>query len=168
MTLKYTTSAMPKLFGVLLLAALLPLPSLAHGDADEDSDDAGSYRHHSIEGTWDTTVTVRLCGSGTVLQAFRAMSLFGADGALVATSVVAPTPSLGQWWRTGPDRYLAKMRFFRYDAAGAFLGVQQLTRNISMNRSGTEFSGVVTVEIFDTFNNLIQSGCSTEVSKRLF
>ncbi|MEP6548866.1 MAG: hypothetical protein ABJD53_15500, partial [Gammaproteobacteria bacterium] len=30
---------------------------------------------------------------------------------------------------SGPDRNLAKMRFFRYDGAGAFLGVQQLTRN---------------------------------------
>ena len=43
-----------------------------------------------------------------------------------------------------------------------------VTRTISMNESGTEFSGVVTVEILDPLNNPIASGCSTEVSKRLF
>jgi hypothetical protein len=165
MTRRNMASAIPKLIGGFVLGALIPMSCMAFG---EDTDTDGAYRHHSIEGTWDTTVTVRVCGSGAAVQTFRAMSLFGADGSLVATSVVAPPPSLGQWWRVGPDRYLAKMRFFRYDTAGAFLGVQQLTRTISMNASGTEFTGVVTVEIFDTLNNPIASGCSTEVSKRLF
>ncbi|MDP9087628.1 MAG: hypothetical protein M3O26_02650 [Pseudomonadota bacterium] len=165
MTRMNMASAIPKLIGGLVLGALIPLSCMA---LSEDTDTDVMYRHHSIEGTWDTTVTLRVCGSGAVIRTFRAMSLFGADGSLVATSVVAPPPSLGQWWRVGPDRYLAKMQLFRYDTTGAFLGVQQLTRTISMNESGTEFSSIVTVEIFDPLNNPIANGCSTEISKRLF
>jgi hypothetical protein len=56
----------------------------------------------SIEGVWDSTVTLQVCGSGPVSRTFRAINLFEHQGGLVATSEAVPPPSLGRWrWTVG-------------------------------------------------------------------
>jgi hypothetical protein len=146
-----------------VLGMLLPLV----GDAGDFRD--GDSRHQAaIEGVWDTTVTLFTCDSHIILRTFRGTNLFEEDGSNVATSVAAPTPTLGRWRYLGGRRYVAIGRFFRYDPAGTFLGWTQLTRTIEMKPDEQSFASVVKTDLFDVFDNAVGAGCGSELSKRIY
>jgi hypothetical protein len=150
-----------------LLAALLGLALPIVSDAGDFRE--GDGRHHaSIEGVWDTTVTLTTCDTNIILRTFRGTNLFEEDGSNVATSVAAPTPTLGRWRHLGGRRFSASGRFFRYDPAGTFLGSTQLTRTIEMKPDEQTFTSVVKTELFDVFDNPVGTGCGTELSKRIY
>ena len=125
-------------------------------------------RPDRLEGVWDSVVTLRDCGTQSELQSFRALNVFERDGALVATSTVAPTPSVGRWERLGPARYRASGRFLRYGAGGVFEGMQQVSRTIQMDASGDSFTSVVEIEVFDVFDVVIGQRCATETARRIY
>jgi hypothetical protein len=147
----------------VLLGMALPIVSNA-GDFR-----AGDGRHQaSIEGVWDTTVTITTCDTNIIVRTFRGTNLFEEDGSNIATSVAAPTPTLGRWRHLGGHRYFAIGRFFRYDPAGTFLGWTQLSRTIEMKPDEQSFTSIVKTDLFDIFDNPVGSGCGTELSKRIY
>jgi hypothetical protein len=75
--------------------------------------------------------------------------------------------AFGRWQYLGRRRYIDVERFFRYNPDGSFAGVQRITRNITLSRDGDHFTGTISVEIFDANDNLIGTGCSTELTKRV-
>ena len=50
---------------------------------------------------------------------------------------------------------------------GSFAGVQRLTRNFTLSQDGDHFTGTIGIEIFDVNDNLIGTGCATEITKRV-
>lgn len=147
----------------ILLAMLLPVI----GAAGDFRDEPGRHRA-AIEGVWDTTVTVLTCDTKIILRTFRGTNLFEEDGSNVATSVAAPTPTLGRWRFLGGRRFFAIGRFFRYDPAGTFLGWTQLSRTIEMKPDESVFTSTVKIEQFDIFDNAVGESCGTEISKRIY
>jgi len=146
-----------------LLGMALPIISAAGDFRDGDG------RHHdAIEGVWDTTVTLLTCDTNIILRTFRGTNLFEEDGSNVATSVAAPTPTLGRWRHVGGRRYFAIGRFFRYDPAGTFLGWTQLSRTIEMKPDESSFTSKVKTELFDIFDNPVGTSCGSELSKRIY
>jgi hypothetical protein len=142
---------------------MLPIISSASDYREPDG-----RRHAAIEGVWDTTVTITTCDTNIILRTFRGTNLFGEDGSNVATSVAAPTPTLGRWRYLGGRKYVAIGRFFRYDLSGTFLGSTQLSRSIEMKPDGQSFTSVVKSELFDIFDNPVGTGCGSELSKRIY
>ena len=133
------------------------------------SDPSSSSRH--IEGVWDEHVTIVNCANGAPIVTFRATNLFASGGALTAVNNNSPAttgPTLGTWWRVSRHGdFGAKMRFFRFNPDGTYAGYQEITRAIFVDPDGQSLSGTVTYQTFDANDNLIQSGCSTEVGARV-
>jgi hypothetical protein len=151
---------------------VLALPSVMPGAAGASEPTAATTALHALRerlpGVWDSTVTTKDCTTGTPLMTFRAMNQSAPGGSVVATSTVAPYPSLGTWRRLEGRSYSAEIRFFRYDATGVFLGPQQTTRTIELSETGDAYTSEAFIEVFDTSDNLISTFCADEAATRLF
>jgi len=127
-----------------------------------------SANARKLEGVWEAQVTVRVCQTGVPVGTLRGMTTFIRGGALVGTNANPNPPiSFGRWQYLGGRRYSSVERFFRYNPDGSFAGVQRLTRNFTLSRGGDQFTGTVSVEIFDANDNLIATGCATEITRRV-
>ncbi|MDQ3256704.1 MAG: hypothetical protein M3R15_22905 [Acidobacteriota bacterium] len=148
---------------------------LQSAQESQDEQRSEKSRHFSanarkIEGVWESQVTVRVCQTGAPIAPFRGMTMFIRGGSLIATNNNPPTtlgPAFGRWQHLGGRRYNAVFRFFRYNPDGSFAGVQRVTRNITLSPWGDDFTGTISIEIFDGNDNLIQTGCATETAKRV-
>jgi len=157
-----TTSSFSKMLIVGLIAAL---PAATFG---EDLQTSFYGFRPAIEGVWDSTVTLQVCGGGPVIREFRALNLFEEDGSLVATSVAVPPPSLGRWRWTGGRTYTAQFQYLRLGAGGVFEGTTRVTRQIKMAADGKSFTSVVSTQFFDLTDTLFAEGCGMESAKRVF
>ena len=121
-----------------------------------------------IEGVWEAQVTRRDCKSGDALGTFRGMTNFIAGGSVIGTnSNPNPPTTYGRWQYLGRRRYVAIERLFWYNTDGSFAGVQRITRNITLAQDGLHLTGVNTSEIFDVGGNLVGTGCTTDVTRRV-
>jgi hypothetical protein len=148
----------------LALGLIVALPTTTFGG------DAVSAFHRppTIEGVWDSTVTLQVCGSGPVIRTFRAINLFEHHGALVATSEAVPPPSLGKWRWTGGRTFRAQFQFMRLGAGGVFEGMTRVTRAIELAPDGKSFTSVVSTQFFDVANTLFAEGCGKESATRVY
>jgi len=148
----------------LIVGLIAALPATTFGGDVETL----FHSRPSIEGVWDSTVTLQVCGGGPVLRTFRALNLFEDDGALVATSEAVPPPSLGRWRWLGGRTYRAQFQFMRLGAGGVFEGMTRVTRHIQMAADGKSFTGVVSTQMFDVTDTLFAEGCGKESAARVF
>ena len=123
-----------------------------------------------LEGTWRVQLTIRDCQTGAELRTIRALFTFAKGGTLTATtagqSPALFTPNLGVWGHTGGNTYSAVSEAFVFNAAGAWMQTHRLTRAIALSSDANEFTDRVAVEIFDTNDNLLGTGCGTSVATR--
>jgi hypothetical protein len=161
-------------FGIAL--TLTPNLSQAQGAADsrDDRDSRGSGKTaddaRPIEGLWQSEVTIRVCQTGDAVVTFRAVNMFIRGGALSVTDDAPPTlrgPGFGQWYHAGGRRYTDGFRFNQFSPDGTFAGVFKVARKITLNHAADRFTSSVTADIFDANNNLVESVCATETSRRL-
>lgn len=152
-----------QLGSMLVLAAALPAVS----PAAEGANPAPVLQ--AIEGVWDSTVTLRSCQNPAIVIAnFRALNQFNRHGSLVATSQVAPPPSLGHWEWLGGRSFRATFRFQRFGAGGVFEGTTQVIREIQLAADGNSFTGVVATELYDLSDTLFARGCGAEAARRVY
>ncbi|HEX4973269.1 MAG TPA: hypothetical protein VFV69_19660 [Steroidobacteraceae bacterium] len=147
----------------LVVGLIAALPATTFGGEVETL----FHSRPSIEGVWDSTVTLQVCGGGPVLRTFRALNLFEDDGSLVATSEAVPPPSLGRWRWLGGRTYRAQFQFMRLGASGVFEGMTRVTRHIQMAADGKSFTGVVSTQVFDVTDTLLAEGCGKESATRV-
>ncbi len=156
---------------IMLTLTLTHILVSAQGSEDEQrSDDSreSSANARRLEGVWEAQVTVRNCQTGAPVGSLRGMTTFIRGGSTVGTNANPNPPiAFGRWRYLGRRRYIDAGRFFRYNPDGSFAGVQRITRNITLSQDGDHFTGTVSVEIFDTNDNLIATGCATETTKRV-
>ncbi|HJY39143.1 MAG TPA: hypothetical protein VJ299_16825 [Steroidobacteraceae bacterium] len=148
----------------LIVGLIAALPATTFGGEAETL----FHSRPSIEGVWDSTVTLQVCGGGPVLRTFRALNLFEDDGSLVATSEAVPPPSLGRWRWLGGRTYRAQFQFMRLGAGGIFEGMTRVTRQIQMAADGKSFTSVVSTQVFDVTDTLFAEGCGKESATRVF
>jgi hypothetical protein len=134
----------------------------------ETSSHHASAQSRRLEGVWEAQVTQRNCLTGDALRSFRGMTTFLREGASISTNNTPNPPlALGRWKYLGGRRYQDVGRFFRYNPDGSFAGVQRITRNLELNQAGNQMTGTVSIEIFDASDHLIQTGCATEITRRV-
>jgi hypothetical protein len=158
---------------LLLVVAMLPAASLAADSTVKTSsataDLTALAQLTTIQGVWDSTVTLTSClDPAIVLISFRALNQFNQHGSLIATSQVAPPPSLGKWEWLGGRRYRAKFRFQRFGVGGVFEGLTQVTREIRLAADRNTFTSVVATELYDLSDTLFARGCGRETARRLY
>lgn len=152
----------------VIVAALLGLVTLFAGSPSVPAAEA-QRPQATIAGVWDSAVTITNC-NGTVLANFRGLGLFGADGSLEQTNNMPPTLGkigLGLWHSLGQQHYTATFEFFRFDATGAYLGTQMVSRDIQLDRAGNSFTSTIAFTSYDPNGAVVASGCGTETSVRV-
>jgi hypothetical protein len=148
----------------LVLAGMLFLGSGLTARAQS----ADARSRNGLEGTWRVQVTVSDCETGAVLRTFPALFAFAKGGTVTNTTAgqfpALFTPGFGVWRHSEGHTYSAVSEAFVFSPAGAWIQTHRLTRVITVD--GDEFTDKVALEIFDTSNNLIVTGCGTSVATR--
>ena len=150
------------LFG---LAVSLHLPGLR--------DEARAEKYQKIVGTWEVTVAFVDCTTGAPTAFFSTLQTFFPSGSFIDQGNRPGTPptadrTVGQgvWERDG-GVYKARMKFFRFDSNGAFIGHHEITRTIAVNARGDYLAGAAVGRGFDAAGNTIGVGCLSEEGRRL-
>jgi hypothetical protein len=124
-----------------------------------------------IEGTWESTLTIRDCTSGAVLRSFKGMNTFHRGGTLSDTNnqpTVNRGPGQGVWKKGVGAGYTASFRFYRYNADGTLAGSQKVTRTTTLAADNNSTSGTISAQLLDTADVVQQTLCGTETSVRVF
>lgn len=124
-----------------------------------------------IEGTWESTITIRDCTSGAAIRTFKGMNTFHRGGTLSDTNN-QPTalrgPGHGVWKKGTGSGYTATFRFYRYNADGTLAGSQKVTRTTTLGADNNSTTGTISAQLLDTSDAVLQTLCGTETSVRLF
>ena len=127
-----------------------------------------------IEGVWAVTATIRDCQTGNPVPGVplvRARNMFIRGGTLTEIGArgnpILRGPSFGTWYFEGNGHYRAVFRYSRFNPDGTFLATQKIARSIALSTDRSTFAANALVESFDANDNLIQTGCATEVATRL-
>ena len=132
----------------------------AHDDQDRD--------RPGIEGVWDVNVTIWACDTGAPVGAVHAMNMFIEGGTLTETSNdLLRSSSLGTWRQVTKRGYTAVFRFFTFNPDGSVAGQNKITRAIRLGADANGFVANAVFQILDLNDNVIATGCATEVAKRL-
>ena len=124
-----------------------------------------------LEGTWELLITLRSCQTGAPLNTFRAMSAFSCGGTVMESraSDALPIATFGQgfWRHIGGPLYAAVVKLFRFNHDGSFAGIERFTHSIALSDCGNEFNSTASVQIFDSDDTLVRTGCGTAKARRL-
>lgn len=133
--------------------------------------ETASSKAQVLEGTWELNVTLRSCETGAPLKSFRAMSAFSIGGAVMESRVsdALPLGTCGQgfWRHIGGTIYTAVVKIGRFNPDGTFAGFERVTQSIDVRDDGKEFSATASVQVFDSDDSLVRTGCSTAKARRL-
>ena len=125
---------------------------------------------NSIEGVWQTTVTLRNCQTGDVIRIFRGLTTFH-EGGTISESSAALSPALrslghGVWEKESRTTYSGSFIFQRFNPDGTFAGTQKTTVTNVIGRSGNTYDSTASIQVFDANNNLLGTGCATAIGTR--
>ncbi len=123
-----------------------------------------------LEGTWMSNVTLQNPPPG-IDASFLALNTFGRGGdVVVSSSQRNPTQrsvSQGEWKRTGNRRFDCTFTWFRFDAAGQFIGTQRVRRTMTLAPSLTTFTSIDVVEVIAPNGAVVATLNATETATRL-
>ena len=127
-----------------------------------------AQENHSMEGTWDVSVTVVNCQSGALIRNVRALQMFSHDGSFTETaSTYLRGSSLGKWAHAERNVYTSTYWFFRYNPDGTFKSIAEGLNKEELSGDGTHFTATGTVTDYDAAGNVISVGCVTHAARRL-
>ena len=144
----------------------------AQGVHDERSPAPGS-RARTIEGVWRTVVTPHNCQTGQSFAPLAGLFTFHEGGTMSeygigpGSSPALRSPGHGVWRREhGWQDYSFTFIFYRYDAAGMFLGSQKITGTLELASSGDEFATRSIIEVLAPNGAVVGAGCATAAGTR--
>ena len=150
---------------VVLLSGMLFWGSALTANAADDKS------HESIQGTWRVQVTVRDCQTGNPLRpTFPALFAFAKGGTASNTTggqfPALFTSGLGVWGHTEGNTYKAVLENFVFSPAGVPIQTHRFTHTIEVDNDADQFTDTIKLEILDTNDHLIGTGCGTAVGHR--
>ena len=150
------------LFGLLLGTLTWPMALHAQGTKE-------------LEGTWDVTVTLKNCVSGTAIRSFPRMITFQRGGSLTEwassgtdTAPVSRSVGLGAWEYLGSQEFSYDLKFIRMNQFGGSDGFIQelLTLKVDTSGSGYTADGMAYITLSNGF--VVGPLCANEKGSRLF
>ncbi len=136
----------------------------------QDKNSDLSQNEQGLIGSWNLSVTLRDCQTGTALVNFLAMNTYNLGGTMQQSAVSNPQfrdlAGHGIWsHQTGRD-YSAALQFFSVSLDGTFTGKVVVRSAISLGLRGNEYTSTDTAEVFDPNGNVIATACSTTTASR--
>lgn len=123
-----------------------------------------------IVGAWNVVVDIYNCDTGVLISSGnQAMGLFNADGTRHETAASNPalrTPGFGNWHRVGKNEYEFAFKYFRFSAAGTFIGSTSIRHDLFLSADGQSYLSEGVTEILDPSNNLLATGCASAAATR--
>lgn len=124
-----------------------------------------------IEGAWDSTITIKDCTSGAVMNTFKGAGLFHRGGTISADNSMPPPSrgaAFGVWKRGATNNYTANLWFMRFNADGSLAGTQKVQRSLSLGTDNNSLTGTLTLQIINTAGIVVQQGCGSETAVRVY
>ena len=123
-----------------------------------------------LVGSWNLTVTLRDCETGTPLFSFQAMNTYNQGGTMQQAAVPGPDgpalPGHGVWSHQTGRNYSGAFQFFGLNPDGAY-AVRVVVRSaISLGPGGDTYTSTDVADVFDTNGNLLFRSCSTTTATR--
>jgi hypothetical protein len=123
-----------------------------------------------LHGTWDVLLTVRNCDTEAPMATIRELATFDGDGTLTSSTAGLPpatkTPGHGVWHHVWGQTYRYSFKFFRFDAAGAFVGWAVVRQQAVVDYRGNDYTSAGTIELYTAAGSVFFRGCSTTTATR--
>ena len=159
--------------GILMLTFCATIWMFAQNKTDEQSQEDSYQRNNNanlLVGSWNVKITIRDCQSGMAFVSFPAMMTFNQGGTMQETAndrtPLLRLPGHGIWSYQGNRTFSRAFQFFRYNADGSYSGRNRIRGPIEVNRSGNSYTSTTSFEVLDPNDNVLDSGCATEVGTR--
>ena len=157
---------------VLVFAAMMALTMTAPIVLGQDKGSSNG-NERTMVGAWRTIVTPRNCQTGDALGSLKGLFTFNEGGTMSeygigpGQSPALRSPGHGVWQRNpGWQDYSFAFTYYRYDANGVFIGSQKVKAALHLGANGDEFTTSSTIEVFDSHDNLMGTGCATAAGTR--
>lgn len=160
------------------LAAVLTL-AVAQVSVRAQGEQKAKSQAGQLEGTWDARITIVNCTTGVPPTdpptVFQGLGTYVRGGSLIETGsgTYLRTPGHGVWEHDGAQRFAATLKFFRFNAAGAFVGSTVATKTIELGEDKNEYTATASIAFFNTDGSpvLLPDGsplrsCATETARR--
>jgi hypothetical protein len=141
----------------LLSSANATKPENAQAETAMDAAQPGGA---DIVGMWAVTLTAKNNPGGppdgTPIDV--GFSQWHSDGTEIMNSSRPPATGnfcLGVWKKVGPSTYRLTHKVLNYDASGILIGPGTVHEEVVVDRSGTRFAGVFSIDLYDTAGNRI-------------
>ncbi len=123
----------------------------------------------TVEGVWESTLTVKDCTSGAVLATFKGQAVLHRGGTLSADNsqpTVTRGAAYGTWKRGTGNAYTSTMVFMRFNPDTTLAGTQKVVRAFTLAADGNSLTGTNTVQIINTAGVVLQQACVSETGVR--
>ena len=146
------------------------------GRAPADPD--GEAIKSTIEGVWETVLTVRVsapdCTTAAVYpfgpNPFADLNTFHQGGTMSEWGTRSPpsmrTSGQGLWKRIANDQFRYRLEFYGFDANGFLATKMEIASDLELARDGLSFKGVSRIVRTDLSGN-VQNFCGTVVGTRV-
>jgi hypothetical protein len=126
---------------------------------------------NGLIGSWNLTVTMRDCETGTAIGSFAAMNTYNQGRTTSQTAVpnspFRDLPGHGVWSHRTGRTYSGAFQFFSLDpVTAAYAGKVVVRSDIDLGLSGIDYVSTDTAEVFDPAGNMIFRACSTSSATR--
>jgi hypothetical protein len=120
----------------------------------------GDSNANQLVGSWELTVN-----RGPQLPPVKGMTTYTRGHSLIGTAnVTVRGPAHGTWEHVSGRLYADTHVFFRFDAAGAFLGSQRIKETVRLAPDGDSYTAVAISDQFDPNGNLTASGLRATIT----
>lgn len=138
--------------------------------SENDVEFSNHGRYWTLEGTWDTRVSIRNCQNGTEIRAFDSIGTFARGGTMMDSTSGIPqtlkTPGHGVWKRLQDRRFRFAFKSFAFDASGNYTGYQVIDHIAVMNQRGDRYTSTGTAKFYNPAGVPIMQGCSSTTALR--
>jgi hypothetical protein len=144
---------------ILMLTPVGPIPAFGEHD-DQDKGDS------KLQGTWNVTLKFPVCNAvctcpgGTPNIPIPALNTYLKDSTLLVAlgGSLFAGPGQGSWERITHNNFKARFKFFLFNATGARVGSEEVTKTIGLTGSDA-FQATSTFDFFDAAGNLTAHAC---------
>ena len=124
-----------------------------------------------LAGTWDATVTARVCATGNPIISFLSTANFNQGGTFSGiTSGASPTlrtSERGVWKHLSGNSYRFRFKAYLYNAAAVAIAYQVVTHDLELDKDDLNYTSAGISETFALDGALIGTGCSSAVGTRM-
>ncbi|HMQ03598.1 MAG TPA: hypothetical protein PKD26_06765 [Pyrinomonadaceae bacterium] len=154
------------LFKIMGTGAMALMLTIAFAQTSSFAQGRGA---RTLEGSWTSIITFRICQTGAPIRSFPGMNTFHQGGTMQEYGVgsgLLRGPGHGVWNHQGNLSFYSTFQFFRYNADGSYAGSAIARRQMEVDASGNHYSSTNTTDFLDIDGNVFMTGCATEAATR--